>query len=283
MAQVKGLLVPFQLLIDLAAGLFLLGPAAGDLRVFVLDLLLALADLPAQLLYNGFRRAGSLGQVQALKEQGGKDAVDLVGVLPRGEVDAPVAALVLAAGDKQHVGVFGVSHHHAGVAGFGQKAEAHLDVFALDDLVKGHVQAGEVAELGLLFFQFALLLFQLSFFVLHLSQPLGQVLDLFLVLRLDVPGGLGAQRRGALPHQLEQLLHLLHMGGVGVVLAEGDIAQGAGHVLDRRFGMEVAIQAAVVDNAVQIFEQAVHPHQFHFFNGQCILIFLSGHTDLRSR
>ena len=281
--QVKCLFVPLQLLIGLAAAFFLLGPAAGDLFFLLLDLFLAVVDLFAQLLYDGLRRTGSLGQMQPLKEQGGEDAVDLVGVAQRSKIDAPVTALVLAACDEEDVGILGISHHHTGIAGFGQKTKTHFDVFALDNFVKGHVQAGEMAELRFFLYQFALLFFQIRFLALQLGQAVCQFLDLILILRLDASGGLCFQRGGALPYQLVQLLHFLHMGSVRVILTESDIAQGAGHVLNRRFGMEVAIQAAVIDHAVQIFKQAVHPHQFHFFNGQCILIFLSGHTDLRSR
>ena len=70
--------MPLQLLVDLAAGLFLLGPAAGDLGFFLLDFLLAVGDLIAQLLYDGLGGTGSLRQMQTLEEQSGEDAVDLV-------------------------------------------------------------------------------------------------------------------------------------------------------------------------------------------------------------
>ena len=247
-------------------GLFLVGlPDFPQAVVDVVDALLHHFQVFPEVLHDLVGAAGGAGHPQRLKEEHGEDTVGLLCLAAGGQVDAPVPVGGLAAGHKEDIGVIGVAAHQLVVAGLGQKAEAHLHVLAVADVVDVGFQAEEVAVLLDTFLAEFLLFQQAGLFVPQRIDAAGQVIQ-------ELPGfGVrgGFDRRGIgqrLPDLLGQRFHPLYQRRVGVLLIHRGVPQRGGHVVGGRLQPETTVQAAGAQKFVQVGQGALHMDQLHPFD-----------------
>ena len=210
-------------------------------------------------------RTGRTGHMHRLEIEHREDAVGLQCLLPRGQVNAPVAGLGLGALYKQDVGVVGVVAHQLVVAFDGQEAETHLDVLAVQQFIHIDFQVQKVAVLGdavltkLLLVQQAL---ALGTQVIDLLEQVAQVRFCFIIRRVGVALLFVQLHASFFRHGLD----LVAGGGIGVFLVEGGVSQRIRHITGGRFQVKPAVHTAGIQEVVQLGQGALYPHQLHLFN-----------------